>query len=233
MSSYYTETSELGPTEDLVKDARKKSSYKVLRTVLKCIFWVLATTALLFALSALSVGKKATQYLSNNLGIDAEGKLLSENDIGAEYAKDMEPLEVPRVFTASAIRDLYNSKIAVLKSKEERLVKDVYVARAQRNEALVRDLVAQVNGIKVELSDLAQAKKRIDLRLSKIEEERHSSYTQIAATMRLFYSCGIIVGTVLFILFIYALYQACIVVIDIADCQVEIAIRGKTTVGLS
>jgi hypothetical protein len=27
---------------------------------------------------------------------------------------------------------------------------------------------------------------------------------------------------------IYALYQASIVVIDIADCQVEIAIRGKT-----
>ena len=118
MSSYYTETPELNPTGDLVENARKNSSYKVLRLVLKCIFWVLAITALLSAFSALSVGDKATQYLSNNLGMNTESKLLSEKDIGAEYARDMETLEVSGVFTANSIRDSYASKKSVLKSKE-------------------------------------------------------------------------------------------------------------------
>ena len=231
MGSYYTETPDLNPTGDLVENARKNSSYKVLRLVLKCIFWVLAVTALLFAFSALSVGNKATQYISNNLGLNADSKLLSEKDIGAEYARDMETLEISGVFTANAIRDSYASKKSVLKSKDERLVKDAYAARAQRNEALMKEFTAQANSTRVELADLANAKNRIEVRLSKIEEERQNSYMQIISTLRLFYLWGIIMATVLLISLIYALYQACIVVIDIADCQVEIAIRGKTASG--
>ena len=104
-------------------------------------------------------------------------------------------------------------------------------ARAERDQTQLRAAVGLVNALNVEIADLTNAKNKLEARINEIDEQRKTSLGEIQARVQAGYIFMVILIVIILALLVYALYQAAIVVIDIADCQVEIFARSKEGAG--
>ena len=227
MSSYYTETPDLNPTGDLVQNARKNSSYKVLRLLLKLILWTLWAVIIIGGLSARSLGGKFVEMATRAERKAPSNSVYSVQEIGTPLEKEISILGIRATFSSSELESSFSKRYKDLSEKKERYMRTARDARDEKNETLMNEAAGLVNAVAGEIVNLTNANRILKFRISEIDAQRETNSLELQSRVQAGYVFMIILIVIILALLVYALYQAAIVVIDIADCQVEIFVKSE------
>ena len=227
----YNTSPNLPKGNELVTSARKNSSYQVLRVVLRWFLWTLWGGIIIIGLSALSLGDKFFDVVSIAGAFTSSNTTYSKREIGPSLETEISILELSATFSSSELRSSFNTRRTEKNNKKEIYMRTADNARAERDQTQLRAAVGLVNALNVEIADLTNAKNKLEARINEIDEQRKTSLGEIQARVQAGYIFMVILIVIILALLVYALYQAAIVVIDIADCQVEIFARSKEGAG--
>lgn len=223
MTKYYTQTKLFN--QQIVDSARQNTSYSLLRKVLKwdlyLFFCLLASgLAAYFILGGESPSSRSLAWSDSAISIQ-------RSELGSELQDSAAILDIPERFTVETYESLVSQRKSSLRKEKEEFMRQAYAARARRDQVASDEAVGLANEVVAKINETSRAKARIDSRVGELRDAAIAAKTKEAWLIHLASLILVLFAAVVLAVIALAHYQAALVLIDFADCQVEIFARTQ------